>query len=391
MLDERYFGEFGGCFVPQLLMPALHSLEEAYIKCKSDPEFQAKLKRYLEDYAGRPTPLYLTQNLVPQQRCKLYFKREDLVHGGAHKTNQVLAQGLIAKILNKKRIIAETGAGQHGVATAMIGALLNLKTVIYMGAKDVARQKMNVERMRLFGAEVIAVESGSQNLKDAVNEALRDWTANYQDTHYCLGSVVGPHPYPVMVRDFQTVIGKEVKQQILEKEHRLPDIAIACVGGGSNAIGLFHPFIEDAQVKLVGVEGAGKGLSSTQHASAIQKGRQGIFHGTKSYFLQTQDNQIQEPHSVSAGLDYPGVGPEHSFLKDTGRVQYEAVTDIEAVDAFKLCAKKEGILPALESSHAIAYALKVIETLPDHSIVVVNVSGRGDKDLNTILNFSESA
>lgn len=388
MLENRYFGEYGGCFVPQLLMPALEALEKAYIKFKNDTVFNEKLNQLLRDFAGRPTPLYLTQNLIKHKNCKLYLKREDLVHGGAHKTNQVLAQGLIAKSLNKSRLIAETGAGQHGVATAMIGALLGLDTVIYMGAKDVARQASNVARMRLYGAQVIPVQSGSQSLKDAVSEALRDWASSFAHTHYCLGSVVGPHPYPAMVRDFQKIIGEEIKRQMHEKEGALPDIAIACVGGGSNAMGMFYPFIEDKSVRLIGVEAAGKGLHSDQHASAMQKGRTGIFHGTKSLFLQDAHSQIQPAHSVSAGLDYPGVGPEHAYLKAIKRVEYSSVTDAEAVFAYQECARLEGIIPALESAHALAHALKIIDSESlNNKIIVVNLSGRGDKDLDSVQNY----
>lgn len=391
MLENRYFGEYGGCFVPQLLMPALEALEKAYLQFKNDTVFNEKLNQLLKDFAGRPTPLYLTQNLTKHTNCKLYLKREDLVHGGAHKTNQVLAQGLIAKSLNKKRLIAETGAGQHGVATAMIGALLGLETVIYMGAKDVVRQASNVARMRLYGAQVIPVQTGSQSLKDAVSEALRDWASSFHDTHYCLGSVVGPHPYPTMVRDFQKIIGEETKRQMLEKEGRLPDIAIACVGGGSNAIGMFYPFIEDTNVRLIGVEAAGKGLYSEQHASALQKGRTGIFHGTKSMFLQNEQAQIQAAHSISAGLDYPGVGPEHAYLNAIKRAEYTTITDKEAVSAYQQCARLEGIIPALESAHALAYALKIIHTeSTDNKIIVVNLSGRGDKDIDSVQNYSIS-
>ncbi len=391
MLENRYFGEYGGCFVPQLLMPALEALEKAYLQFKTDTVFNQKLNQLLKDFAGRPTPLYLTQNLIKHTNCKLYLKREDLVHGGAHKTNQVLAQGLIAKSLNKIRLIAETGAGQHGVATAMIGALLGLETVIYMGAKDVVRQASNVARMRLYGAQVIPVQTGSQSLKDAVSEALRDWASSFHDTHYCLGSVVGPHPYPTMVRDFQKIIGEETKRQMLEKEGRLPDIAIACVGGGSNAIGMFYPFIEDTNVRLIGVEAAGKGLYSEQHASALQKGRTGIFHGTKSIFLQNEQAQIQAAHSISAGLDYPGVGPEHAYLNTIKRAEYTTITDKEAVSAYQQCARLEGIIPALESAHALAYALKIIHTeSTDNKIIVVNLSGRGDKDIESVQNYSIS-
>ncbi len=391
MLENRYFGEYGGCFVPQLLMPALEALEKAYLQFKTDTVFNQKLNQLLKDFAGRPTPLYLTQNLIKHTNCKLYLKREDLVHGGAHKTNQVLAQGLIAKSLNKTKLIAETGAGQHGVATAMIGALLGLETVIYMGAKDVVRQASNVARMRLYGAQVIPVQTGSQSLKDAVSEALRDWASSFHDTHYCLGSVVGPHPYPTMVRDFQKIIGEETKRQMLEKEGRLPDIAIACVGGGSNAIGMFYPFIEDTNVRLIGVEAAGKGLYSEQHASALQKGRTGIFHGTKSIFLQNEQAQIQAAHSISAGLDYPGVGPEHAYLNTIKRAEYTTITDKEAVSAYQQCARLEGIIPALESAHALAYALKIIHTeSTDNKIIVVNLSGRGDKDIESVQNYSIS-
>ena len=391
MLENRYFGEYGGCFVPQLLMPALEALEKAYLQFKTDTVFNQKLNQLLKDFAGRPTPLYLTQNLIKHTNCKLYLKREDLVHGGAHKTNQVLAQGLIAKSLNKTRLIAETGAGQHGVATAMIGSLLGLETVIYMGAKDVVRQASNVARMRLYGAQVIPVQTGSQSLKDAVSEALRDWASSFHDTHYCLGSVVGPHPYPTMVRDFQKIIGEETKRQMLEKEGRLPDIAIACVGGGSNAIGMFYPFIEDTSVRLIGVEAAGKGLYSKQHASALQKGRTGIFHGTKSIFLQNEQAQIQAAHSISAGLDYPGVGPEHAYLNAIKRAEYTTITDKEAVSAYQQCARLEGIIPALESAHALAYALKIIHAeSTDNKIIVVNLSGRGDKDIDSVQNYSIS-
>lgn len=391
MLENRYFGEYGGCFVPQLLMPALEALEKSYLQFKNNTVFNEKLNQLLKDFAGRPTPLYLTQNLTKHTNCKLYLKREDLVHGGAHKTNQVLAQGLIAKSLNKTKLIAETGAGQHGVATAMIGALLGLETVIYMGAKDVVRQASNVARMRLYGAQVIPVQTGSQSLKDAVSEALRDWASSFHDTHYCLGSVVGPHPYPTMVRDFQKIIGEETKRQMLEKEGRLPDIAIACVGGGSNAIGMFYPFIEDTNVRLIGVEAAGKGLYSEQHASALQKGRTGIFHGTKSIFLQNEQAQIQAAHSISAGLDYPGVGPEHAYLNTIKRAEYTTITDKEAVSAYQQCARLEGIIPALESAHALAYALKIIHTeSTDNKIIVVNLSGRGDKDIDSVQNYSIS-
>lgn len=388
MQSNRYFGEFGGCFVPQLLMPCLRALEEAFISLQKNPEFQKRLTSLLTTYAGRPTPLYLCENILQHPSSKLYLKREDLVHGGAHKTNQVLAQGIIAQLMGKKRLIAETGAGQHGVATAMIGAKLNLPTTVYMGAKDIARQETNVARMKMFGATVISVTTGTQTLKDAVNEAIRDWVTDSENTHYCLGSAVGPHPYPLMVREFQKIIGIECKNQILQAENAYPNEVIACVGGGSNAIGIFHPFIENTSVKLIGVEAAGKGLD-VKHASAMHGGRVGIFQGTKSLFLQTDDNQIQEPYSISAGLDYPGVGPEHSHLKQSGRAEYTTVTDDEAVHAYKLLAQTEGILPALESAHAIAYAIKSIEADPNHKIVVVNLSGRGDKDMQTVSQYQE--
>lgn len=383
MQSNRYFGEFGGCYVPQLLMPCLRALEEAFMSLQKNPDFQKRLTSLLITYAGRPTPLYLCENILHHPSSKLYLKREDLVHGGAHKTNQVLAQGIIAQLMGKKRIIAETGAGQHGVATAMIGAKLNLPTTVYMGAKDVARQASNVARMKMFGAKVIPVTTGTQTLKDAVNEAIRDWVTHSDSTHYCLGSAVGPHPYPLMVREFQKIIGIECKNQILQAENSYPNEVIACVGGGSNAIGIFYPFIEHSSVKLIGVEAAGRGLD-VKHASAMHGGRVGIFQGAKSLFLQTDDNQIQEPYSISAGLDYPGVGPEHSHLKQSGRAQYACVTDDEAVHAFKLLAQKEGILPALESAHAVAYAIKRIEADPNQKIVVVNLSGRGDKDMQTV-------
>jgi len=391
MIKDRYFGDFGGCFVPQLLMPALEALEKSFLHLQDDSHFNLRLRTLLKNYAGRPTPLYLCQNIISHNQSKLYLKREDLVHGGAHKTNQVLAQGLVAKAMGKTRFIAETGAGQHGVATAMVGALLNLETIIYMGAKDIARQTANVSRMKLFGAQVIAVSSGSQTLKDAVNEALRDWATYHHHTHYCLGSVVGPHPYPLMVREFQKVIGIEAKQQILEYENKLPDEIIACVGGGSNAMGIFYNFINDDNVSLVGVEAGGKGLQTQQHASALHSGKPGIFHGTKSYFLQTEHQQIQPPHSISAGLDYPGVGPEHSYLHKINRARYVSVTDDEAAHAYQLLAQKEGILPALESAHALAFALKSIGKSDTPKLVVVNLSGRGDKDMETMLEYIKNA
>ncbi len=382
---NRYFGEFGGCFVPQILLPALQALESAFVQLSVDPHFKQQLQTLLQDYAGRPTPLYECQRLTKGTKVKIFLKREDLVHGGAHKTNQVLAQGLLAKMLHKRRLIAETGAGQHGVATAMIGALLNLETQIYMGAKDVERQQANVKRMQLFGAKVISVKEGQANLKEAVSAALRDWSASYEDTHYLLGSVVGPHPYPLMVREFQRIIGTETKAQCLEKIGRLPDQVIACVGGGSNAIGMFTAFVPDENVSLIGVEAAGNSLSPAQHGASMQCGAPGIFHGTKSLFLQTNLGHIATTHSIAAGLDYPGVGPEHAHLQAIGRAHYVGVTDQEALAAFQLLATKEGILPALESAHALAYGLKIAEFAKNEQIIVVNLSGRGDKDMDQIM------
>jgi len=380
-----YFGEFGGTFVPQILVPALQSLEKAFLTLQQDPAFNQTLNTLLKDYAGRPTPLYECQRLTQGLKARIFLKREDLVHGGAHKTNQVLAQGLLAKTLGKRRLIAETGAGQHGVATAMIGALLGIETHIYMGAKDVKRQSANVQRMQLFGATVQAVIDGQGTLKDAVSAALRDWSSSYEDTHYLLGSVVGPHPFPLMVREFQRVIGIEAKNQIREKLGRLPDKVIACVGGGSNAIGIFSAFIPDAAVQLIGVEAAGKGLHTLQHGATLQQGVPGIFHGTKSVFLQTTAGNIAKTHSIAAGLDYPGVGPEHAYLHASKRAQYVGCTDDEAIQVFHLLAKQEGILPALESAHALAYALKCAQLTKHEEIIIVNLSGRGDKDMDQIM------
>lgn len=380
-----YFGEFGGIFVPQILVPALTALEKAFLSLQPDPSFNQRLDTLLKDYAGRPTPLYECQRLTQGMKAKIFLKREDLVHGGAHKTNQVLAQGLLAKTLNKKRLIAETGAGQHGVATAMIGALLGIETQIYMGAKDVQRQSANVKRMQLFGASVTAISDGQGTLKDAVSAALRDWSSSYQDTHYLLGSVVGPHPFPTMVREFQRVIGNEARMQVLDKLGRLPDKVVACVGGGSNAIGIFSAFIPDDTVQLIGVEAAGHGLHTTQQAATLQKGEPGIFHGTKSIFLQNDFGNIAKTHSVAAGLDYPGVGPEHAYLQANKRAQYVGCTDNEALEAFHLLAKLEGILPALESAHALAYALKIAKAATQEEIIIVNLSGRGDKDMDQIM------
>ena len=374
------FGDYGGAYVPEILMPALEQLEAAFLDAQTDPGFQAELAHLLTTYAGRPTPLTRCRNLAAG-KARLYLKREDLLHGGAHKTNQVLGQGLLAKRMGKTKLIAETGAGQHGVATALAGALFGLETKIYMGAKDVERQQLNVFRMQLMGAEVVAVTGGGQTLKDAVNEALRDWTASFADTHYILGTVAGPHPFPLIVREYQRVIGKEAREQILAIEGKLPDKVIACVGGGSNAIGIFSDFIEDAEVALIGVEAAGRGLSGVEHGATLLRGTRGVLHGAETYVLQDADGQIADTWSVSAGLDYPAVGPEHAFLKDSGRAQYVGVEDGEALDAFVALAKNEGIICAFESAHALAHALQIAETATDNPILLVNLSGRGDKDM----------
>ncbi len=378
---DAYFGEFGGMFVPELLVPALEQLEQEFIKSQNDPEFQKEFQQLLNEYAGRPTPLTLTRNFSPNPLAKIYLKREDLLHGGAHKTNQVLGQALLTKRMGKKRVIAETGAGQHGVATALACALLGLECKIYMGAKDCERQQPNVFRMKLMGAEVIPVDAGSGTLKDAVNEALRDWSASYDDSHYLLGTAAGPHPFPTIVREFQKMIGEEAKQQIIKAEGKLPDYVVACVGGGSNAIGMFNDFIEEESVKLVGVEPGGHGLSTLKHGATICKGTKGVLHGAMTYIMQDEDGQIEESYSVSAGLDYPGVGPQHAYLHDTGRAEYVAANDDDALDAFQRLCRCEGIIPALESSHALAYALKLAEAATEETVIVVNLSGRGDKDL----------
>lgn len=375
------FGEFGGMYVPELLIPALDQLEKAFLDAKDNPEFKQQFSDLLHDYAGRPTAMTLTRNLVSNPKVKLYLKREDLLHGGAHKTNQVLGQALLTKAMGKKEVIAETGAGQHGVATALACALLGLKARIYMGAKDVERQSPNVFRMRLMGAEVIPVNSGSGTLKDAVNEAMRDWSANYDKAHYLLGTAAGPHPFPTIVREFHRMIGEETREQMLAKEGRLPDAVVACVGGGSNAIGMFADFIDEPSVRLVGVEPAGKGLHTHEHGATICQGTKGILHGAFSYIMQDADGQIEESYSVSAGLDYPAVGPQHAYLHEIGRAEYVAATDEEALNAFKLLARKEGIIPALESSHALAHALNMADEAEEETIIVVNLSGRGDKDL----------
>ena len=374
------FGAYGGAYVPEILVPAIEQLEAAFLDSAGDPGFRAELDELLAKYAGRPTPLTRCRNLGGG-RARIYLKREDLLHGGAHKTNQVLGQALLAKRMGKSRLIAETGAGQHGVATALAGALFGLETRIYMGAHDVERQRLNVFRMELMGAEVIPVESGGRTLKDAINEALRDWAASFEHTHYLLGTVAGPHPFPLMVREFQRVIGKEARAQILEEEGRLPDACIAAVGGGSNAIGLFADFVADEGVRLVGVEAAGKGLDGREHGATLLRGRPGILHGAETYVLQDEDGQIDESWSVSAGLDYPAVGPEHAYLKDSGRADYVGVTDQEALAAFALLARSEGIICAFESAHALAQALKMAEAATGQTVLVVNLSGRGDKDM----------
>ena len=381
MKTSTKFGPFGGTFVPETLMSALEELEESYLKLKDSKPFKDELNDLLKNYAGRPTPLYFAKNLSRKYGCKIYLKREDLLHTGAHKINNTLGQGLLAKHMGKTRIIAETGAGQHGVATAVVGALLGIKTEVFMGTKDIERQKLNVFRMELCGTKVIPVDSGAGTLKDAVNETLRDWTANIKTTYYILGSVVGPHPYPAIVRDFQIVIGKETKKQIMELESRLPDAIVACVGGGSNAIGIFSGFLDNRKTKLYGVEAAGLGLNTKKHGASLCKGTGGILHGSMSYILQDNDGQIDEPYSISAGLDYPGVGPEHSMLKDTGRAKYVGITDKEALAAFRELSTTEGIIPALESAHAVAYALKLAADLKKDSILIINLSGRGDKDM----------
>ena len=384
-----YFGEFGGMYVPQILVPALKQLEKEFIKAQTDPEFIAEFAELLTEYAGRPTPLTLCRNLTKGKKTKLYLKREDLLHGGAHKTNQVLGQALLAKRMGKNEIIAETGAGQHGVATALACSLLGLKCKIYMGAIDMERQKPNVFRMQLMGAEVIPVHSGSSTLKDACNEALRDWAGSYETTHYLLGTAAGPHPFPIIVREFQKMIGEEAKKQVLKKEGILPDKVIACVGGGSNAIGLFADFIDDESVELIGVEPGGHGIETGEHGCPISYGSKGIFFGMHSLMMQDKYGQVKESYSISAGLDFPSVGPQHAYLAETGRAQYVYATDDEALAAFKALSENEGIIPALESAHALAYALKIIEQDDKEQIIIVNLSGRGDKDIFTVAEIFE--
>ena len=379
------FGQFGGRYAAETLMPAILELGDAYEKIKKDAEFQKEFAYYLKNYVGRPSPLYLAERLTTKiGGAKIYLKRDELNHTGSHKINNCIGQILLAKKMGKKRIIAETGAGQHGVATATVCALFSLPCTIYMGAKDVGRQAANVFRMKLLGAEVRPVETGSKSLKNAINEAMRDWIANARDTYYLLGTVAGPHPYPTMVRDFHAIIGKEAKAQILEVEGKLPDALVACIGGGSNSMGLFYDFLDDKQVKMFGVEAAGKGIASGEHAASIEGGSVAVLHGNKTYFLQNDDGQIQDAHSISAGLDYPGIGPEHAYLHETKRVEYVSITDYEAIDAFQLLCKSEGIIPALESSHAIAYACKLAKTMKQNQTIIVNLSGRGDKDIHTV-------
>lgn len=384
--DRRgHFGIFGGRYVAETLMPALLELEAAYRTIRRDPGFRRELQSYLRDYAGRETPLYFARQLTRQLGgAKIYLKREDLCHTGSHKINNALGQALLARHMGKRRVIAETGAGQHGVATATVAALFGLQCEVFMGSEDVRRQSLNVFRMKLLGAEVHPVSAGSATLKDAINEALRDWVTNVESTHYLVGSTMSAHPYPMIVRDFQSVIGREARRQILRVEGRLPDYLVACVGGGSNAMGLFYPFLDDSDVRLVGVEGGGKGLASGQHAASISAGSVGILHGKKTFILQDETGQVRPAHSISAGLDYPGVGPEHAYLHSIGRAQYVAVTDEEALAGFELLAKTEGIIPALESAHAIAYVAQLAPRLDRNRVIIVNLSGRGDKDMNTV-------
>ena len=383
--DERgYFGEYGGRFVPETLVAPIEELTAGYLAAREDPDFQEELARLLKHYVGRPTPLYEARRLAAGTRVRVFLKREDLTHTGAHKINNSLGQGLLAKRMQKKRVVAETGAGQHGVATAAACALLGLECVVYMGAEDMRRQALNVVRMRLMGADVRQVDAGSKTLKDAINEAMRDWVANVHDTYYLLGSALGPHPYPLMVREFQSVIGREARQQILEQSGRLPDIVVACVGGGSNAMGIFDAFVDDKQIRLIGVEAGGERIAPGRHAARFAGGSTGVLQGTRTFILQDEAGNIQLTHSISAGLDYAAVGPEHAWLRDLGRTEYRFVTDADALDGFTRLARSEGILPALESAHAIAYTVRLIQEVPDGTIVLVNLSGRGDKDVQSV-------
>jgi tryptophan synthase beta chain len=390
--EHGHFGIYGGRFVAETLMPLILDLEKAYGEAKADPAFQKQMDGYLASYVGRPSPLYFAERLSAHcGGAKIYFKREELNHTGAHKVNNVLGQIMLAKRMGKTRIIAETGAGMHGVATATLCAKFGLPCIVYMGAVDVERQKPNVLRMKMLGAEVRGVESGSRTLKDAMNEALRDWVTNVADTFYCIGTVAGPHPYPAMVRDFQSIIGRETREQMLAAESRLPDSLIACIGGGSNAMGLFHPFLDDADIEIYGVEAAGHGLETGQHAASIAGGRPGVLHGNRTYLLMNDDGQINEAHSISAGLDYPGIGPEHAWLNDVGRVTFLSATDDEAVAAFQLCSKLEGIIPALEPAHALARVIEIAPRKPNDHLMVLNLSGRGDKDLDSVERYLDKS
>ena len=390
-MSQRYFSDYGGRYVPETLIPALDELNETYQSLKSDQNFIKEFKSLLADYSGRPTPLYYAEKLTDYyQGPKIYLKREDLNHTGAHKINNTLGQILLAKKMGKERIIAETGAGQHGVATATVAARFDLECQIYMGEEDIKRQSLNVYKMEMLGAEVIPVNTGSKTLKDATNQAIRDWVSNVETTHYIIGSVVGPHPYPEMVRDFQKIIGEETREQILKAQGKLPDYILACVGGGSNAIGIFYPFLNDEKVKMIGVEAAGKGINTDKHAATLSKGRVGVLHGSKSYLLQNQDGQVIPAHSISAGLDYPGVGPEHSHLKEINRVSYKYINDNQAIKAFRLLSEKEGIIPALESSHALAYLEELTPQLNQNKTIIINLSGRGDKDINSFKKIREA-
>jgi len=386
--ETGHFGIYGGRFVAETLMPLILEVEKAWSQAKRDDAYWSEFHHYMKHYVGRPSPLYLAERLTAEfGGAKVYFKRDELNHTGAHKINNTIGQILLARRMGKQRIIAETGAGQHGVATATVCALFGLPCVVYMGATDVKRQRPNVVRMKMLGAEIVPVTAGTGTLKDAMNEALRDWVSNVEDTFYIIGTAAGPHPYPAMVRDFQCVIGNEVKEQMMEMEGRLPDTCVAAIGGGSNAIGLFHPFLDDDKVKLIGVEAAGHGIETGEHCASLNGGRPGVLHGNRTYLLQTEDGQILDGHSISAGLDYPGIGPEHSWLRDTGRVEYVSATDKEALAAFQLCTRKEGIIPALEPSHALAYVAKLAPTLPKDHLIVMNMCGRGDKDVDAVAGY----
>jgi len=385
--ENGHFGLFGGRYVAETLMPLIIEVEQAYNKIKEDETFHAELQGYLKNYIGRPSPLYFAERLTSKLNgAKIYFKREDLNHTGAHKVNNCMGQILLARKMGKERIIAETGAGMHGVATATVCALFNIPCTIYMGAKDIERQSQNVSRMEMFGAEIVPVVSGTGTLKDAMNDALRHWVANVKTTYYLIGTVAGPHPYPVMVRDFQSIIGEETREQIIQKEGRLPDSLIACIGGGSNALGLFYPFLDD-DVRIISVEASGEGIETGKHAASLSAGVPGVLHGNRTFLLQNEDGQITDAHSISAGLDYPGIGPEHAWLHDIGRAEYVSITDDEAVDAFQMCTQLEGIIPALETAHAIAHTIKIAGDLPKDHIMILNMSGRGDKDMGSVLSY----